>query len=555
MTQTTKIYGLSEVGGRTFPVAAWVWGHRLRGGQHWIEYMLEFLNVLAGFDYQLGQGLENNDKHEYRRLTRLGLRRFVFYDEREKSRHLLDDEAREKLIEELQKQIQNKSANSAIETLGLIRTVLRSFSAIEEERSWFAKSLFPAHENLLFWEGLRPKASKYITGQFDQDILFNARNFFARGGEVYYLILSAGTERNLNRASITNPLENLLKNQNSGIGRLAEIVDNAWRVPEDDQKEEKGSLGWIPDPDCQLYQYIAEDVANLLKNDLDILECFDLFAHLICFHLVEYIYHRAHINSNALIHQSADCIEKCRPIILIDALEESDSIIRDTSATLFRQQEYNQEQKVKDHIVQQLNDWVTNITLTQSFTSSLISKAEEYFSMVKITSSDKVNYPKLERLINDLDANKITQADFIQGYSSLLISKIIEDFRKNFLSVHRKLAKTIGFVSPRSGPGARFILDDTLLKALVLSNVEPGTELVFDDFLGRIYHRYGIVVGSSQAKSSNHPALLRINSEFLDRNRLTFLEKMTKAGLVNQYSDATAMVINNLTTRQPQPMG
>ncbi|HEX2910814.1 MAG TPA: hypothetical protein VH186_08405 [Chloroflexia bacterium] len=552
MAQTTKVYGLSELRRETFPLAAWIWGHRLRGGQHWIEYMLEFLNVLVGFDYQLGQGLDKNGKYEYRRFTRLGLRRFVFYDEREKSRHPLDDEARAKMIEELQKEIQNKSTSSVKETLNLIRNVLRSFSAIEEERSWFAKSLFPAHENLLFWEGLRPRASKYVPGQFDEDISFNARNFFARGGEVYYLILSAGTEKELSRRlSITSRLENLLKNQNSGIGRLAEIVNNAWSVSADNSNEEKGSLGWIPDPDCQLYQYIAEDVAILLSNNLDVLECFDLLAHLICFHLVEYIYHRAHFNSTSPIHQNEECIEKCRPTILIDALEESASIIRDTSATLFRQQEYNQEQKIREYVPQQLNDWAANILPTQNLASYLKNEAEDHFSTVKITTTDKVNYPKLEKLTNDFDVGMITQSDFIREYAALLISKMFEDFRKNFLSVHRKLAKTIGLVAPRSGPGARFILDDTLLKALVLSNIEPGNEMVFDEFLERIYHRYGIIIGSNEAKISGHPALQRINSEFLDRNRFTFLEKMHKAGLVNQYSDATAMVINNLTASQP----
>ena len=89
--------------------------------------------------------------------------------------------------------------------LTLARTLLRSLSAVEESRSWFAKSLFPAHENLLFWEGLRKGATKFV-GQrsadglpshlLDEGITFDARNFFARGGEIYYLILSAGTRNN-----------------------------------------------------------------------------------------------------------------------------------------------------------------------------------------------------------------------------------------------------------------------------------------------------------------------------------------------------------------------
>jgi len=77
------------------PIAAHIWGHRLRAGQHWIEYMLEFLSVLSGFEYRLGQGLPNHDgqagyKTEYRIPKRLGLRRFIFYDEREKTRDTRD---------------------------------------------------------------------------------------------------------------------------------------------------------------------------------------------------------------------------------------------------------------------------------------------------------------------------------------------------------------------------------------------------------------------------------------------------------------------------------
>jgi len=47
-----------------YPLAAWIWGHRLRLGQHWMEYLLEFLNVLAGFDYELGQGVDSAPKQK-----------------------------------------------------------------------------------------------------------------------------------------------------------------------------------------------------------------------------------------------------------------------------------------------------------------------------------------------------------------------------------------------------------------------------------------------------------------------------------------------------------
>jgi len=184
-----------------YPLAAWIWGHRLRIGQHWMEYLLEFLNVLAGFGYELGQGVDGAPRQEYIRFTRLGLRRFVFYDEREKTRHPFDDKARDDLLVALQQQVVTANGDGQA-GLDLARSLLRAFSAIEEQRSWFAKSLFPAHHNFLFWEALRKGATKYKEHReaedtprqmLDADIAFDARNFFARGGELYYLILSAGT--------------------------------------------------------------------------------------------------------------------------------------------------------------------------------------------------------------------------------------------------------------------------------------------------------------------------------------------------------------------------
>src|SRR5262249_60046247 len=79
-------------------IAAHIWGHRLRAGQHWMEYMLEFLSVLSGFEYRLGQGLAGRESEpgysvEYHVPKRLGLRRFVFYDSREKTPDARDQRA------------------------------------------------------------------------------------------------------------------------------------------------------------------------------------------------------------------------------------------------------------------------------------------------------------------------------------------------------------------------------------------------------------------------------------------------------------------------------
>ncbi|MDQ7029057.1 MAG: hypothetical protein Q9O62_04430 [Ardenticatenia bacterium] len=185
-------YGHVDENREGYPLAAWIWGHRLRLGQHWMEYLLEFLNVLAGFDYELGQGVDGAARQEYTRFTRLGLRRFVFYDEWEKTRHPFDDRARQLLLRALEEQVIVQAEGDDEDPLTLARALLRAFSAVEETRSWYAKSLFPAHHNLLFWEALRKGATKYRGRRvpegtppqmLDAEIAFDARNFFARGGD------------------------------------------------------------------------------------------------------------------------------------------------------------------------------------------------------------------------------------------------------------------------------------------------------------------------------------------------------------------------------------
>ena len=146
------------------PLAAHVWGHRLRTGQHWIEYMLEFLSVLSGFEYHFGQGLLDRPDDEdyqakYRIPHRLGLRRFVFYDEREKSRHSHDTDATNELRRRLATLIHGADGRSDDAFVEQVRSLLRSFSAIEDDRSWFAKTLFPVHEAFLLWEGQRKRSS------------------------------------------------------------------------------------------------------------------------------------------------------------------------------------------------------------------------------------------------------------------------------------------------------------------------------------------------------------------------------------------------------------
>ena len=563
-----KRYGYIEQDLSGYPLAAWIWGHRLRVGQHWMEYLLEFLNVLAGFDYELGQGITEGAevpslKLEYTRFTRLGLRRFVFYDEREKTRHPFDDLARQLLQQALQTQVTVASANSTIDPLALVRGILRSFSAVEEQRSWYAKSLFPAHHSMLFWEGLRKGATKYKGRRvlentpprlLDQEVAFDPRNFFARGGEIYYLVLSAGTQQRLDqRGFIANRLRTLLVERNQAIGQLAEIIDTTWQqlaasatAQRTQRREHTGRLGWIPEPDCPLYAVFAEDVATFLGMSLDPLETLDLLGHLIGFHLTLYIYY--HAAPAAPMQDAADSTEPPfqRLTLLVDAMDGADNgVIRDVSAALFREQEARIIQRARAYVDQQVQGWVAS--LTTGGPSALWLEAKEHFHLSSLRGTTRRPFEqRFDGLLLRHTRGQIDQDSFLEQFTSLLMDILMGDFRKNFLGVHSKLAKRVGFVAPRKGASGRFVLGDTLLKTLTLANLPVGTEMPFDLFLNRLHERYGIVVGPDQARQSGLFRRQSINAEYYDRNKAALLEKMQRAGLAVEYSDATAIVIGTL---------
>jgi hypothetical protein len=542
----------------THPLAVRIWGHRLRTGQHWMEYMLEFLSVLSGFKYRFGQGLlEHADQDDYlttyRVPTRLGLRRFVFYDEREKTRDSRDTRAVAELRHGLRTYMPIASGREDV--IEQVRSLLRSFSAIEEERSWYAKSLFPVHEQFLLWEGLRKgstlkeylqPADQLNLHDLDRGIEFSTRNFFARGGELYYLIVSAGTEHDLaKRGRIAAKLEALLTQHNQSLGKIAEVIDATWnQLSSNGESTIDGTVGWILDPDCALYRQIADDLDTFLNNDLDSLECLELLAHLIGFHVIMYIYHRAHPASDPEGHASGSCLDACRPMLLVDLLGEQDSgIVREQSAALLREQDDLQLRQARDLIEQKVREWAREESNTAELGEYLKIETERFFQIGQKKAKDKYN-SLIDRVTARYDLAGANREMVIRSYSNAIFEALSSEFRKNFLGVHRKIGRAIGLIAPRKGVAIRFVLGDTLLKTLVLAMLPRGEGGVvpFGDFLERLYQHYGIIVGPGEAHSSGLGARLRINEEYYTRNRDALLGRMQRAGLLTQYSDATALV-------------
>lgn len=106
------------------------------------------------------------------------------------------------------------------------------------------------------------------------------------------------------------------------------------------------------------------------------------------------------------------------------------------------------------------------------------------------------------------------------------------------------LGKGLGIIIPRRGRGARFLLNEELLRLLVLTVLPPGTRCTYPAFLKRVYLHYGIALDGEQAAEA-----LRFSGQVAGHgpsgpDKDWPLAMLRAAGFLIELSDAFAIVEN-----------
>lgn len=538
----------------TLPSREWIYGHRLRAGQTAIEYLLEFLNVVKGFDFSIAQDViadPGAEQPRYRVDYRLNLRRFLFLEAESgaKNRHPADLE----LLRRIHAAFDENPRLDA-EVVENARDLLNSFTIVsgEKGRSWFAKFLFPAHADLLFFEARRDakRVKKSISEAYESvpsaDLgtgVAIERNFFSRGGELYFLMLAHAACQDPERARrVGAQLESLLTGHNIRLGELARNINAV--LPGSDKMEDHVGLGWIPIDLDGLFAQVLEELDNLLAAEVDPIEHIYLLARLIPLHLLQHIYRRSHPKYPyaALTPEERVGGDDVRPLIFVDCGRGGEGReIRRLSALTYKRNDHFQEEKLKAFLLR----LTRHVVLPGDDPEQAYIALAEHLSFAQI--KDKERKERLRRAVKE--AWKVNGEARVSGIHKALIASELHEFRRQHLPVHRKLCYGIGFVQPLKGPNQRYVFNDTILKALVIALIKPGTELEFEDFVNRLYTRYGIIIGAEQARTAGLFEEARINSEHYGQNLMAFRRRMKEAGLLTELSDATAFVSNPYRAR------
>jgi hypothetical protein len=504
-------------------LSAQIWGHRFKDGQKGPEYVLEFLNVLKGTNYDFAAS-------NYSRVRSTGFRQFIFEGDKEGAKMGVVSLATDKK-ESLYELVENKDEINVIrEFFRNLEIPITDGTGKPANRSWFVKTLYPLHESLLFFELRTHNKSN------DEKSYSYERNFFARGGELYFLMLFYGTEGNLElRKKIEKRMKALL-NKNRAIenivSKISLCLDGTEKdespsplKPESSNKKEYPSLPTTNDP---IFIEFAEEFYNLVSLNVDIYEMFELMTSLITFQIGRYMLKRA------------QAYEGYKVTLFFDCLDAQVGPIQKLSASSFTNNELLIKDKFEQYFIQTFNEKIPSREFVDENLDIWHSDPESLIKLLGLTRLHKVRKNKVVKTLNKCDSyEEITTRLFN------VVKDIISDqLKKHQLSIVRGLSRDGGYGGFRRGSKYRYFMSDTFIQALVYANLKPGKQTEFHSFLEDIYQKYGFIIGELQAKEDGIYEKSKLNVSYFQRNEYALREKLRHNGLLIEYSDATAMIRN-----------
>ncbi len=506
-----------------------LFGNRLFSDQTVSEFLVEFLLVIFSpkrigdcepfetvFPTLKQIGYWDNEKLEYAPKARLNLKLFSFIGaSRLDSRHQAHRNHYKTLLERLRQRIRTNSRDKD-DVIRTIENLFLGFQGAGSGRTWCAQSFLPVSPSLLAGETIwkEKKAERDEVSEWSD--LFEVRSsyfdmnqhlFLARGGEVLYLQLCNALrqpaeqivqwchENNLGlsndekdpawvHAELNTALGSLMSHCPATLNGLAEFIDTELD-PDTPQKTDgpEGDRRFVSAGWCNgdSWQEGYLFAVELLRLMKTNLDVVDRIYLLECVCAMQALRTLSVQSARVSMGEGNANWPGCR--LVVSAPEEKRPVIRRLSQ------------------------------------QSLKAVEKMIFQALRNPGIQLPEDPK-ER------DNILKQADKSYG-------------GKLFVG----LAKRIGLVVPKRGAGARFILNEQLLRLLVLTTVPPGGRLTFDTFKELLENRYGLVFDANGLGRAS--LWLSGRETYLPPDTDGWLQEMLEAaGFLIHLSDSCALVHN-----------
>ncbi|OXS16055.1 hypothetical protein CGX12_05770 [Zobellella denitrificans] len=487
-----------------------IWGHRLYDEQLPHLTVLEFLGVLgSNLDRPLRPHQEQGGSVMFKPQRQIRLRGLLFNNPYVESiaESAASDEEKWKLWLE---RFRLGATGNGDDDMTYLRRSFTSFDdfakAIEllrsssfESRSnkrWSSKFAFPFGPDALY-EDLQINASGGMS---------NDRRFFARTGELLYLMLT----RAKRGAELGDTLVKRLFDHEAPMNRLARALQGA---PQ--HAEEPRQSGYLPETANARFDQICEDWLSILAKDMPI---YDALEHLIAItglNMLLYFLERA-----KRVAGDDDPVE-----IVCEIVSKERSKVRALSGDSYQFNQGLPAKAVRAH--------VESIRLAPGW-----------------VAAESAEFPEAERVKLMRDHFQWPPADGgddedCTGKSpDELVTKLTDDalarHRQHVGKIHASWSRAIGLSSRRLSRRTRYAPNDRLLKSIVVSIVDDRMQ--FDEFLGEAMRRYGLVIGDAEGTRLIDAKL--VDQEELSDNRDNLEARLVGLGLVRRLSDSCSFVEN-----------
>jgi hypothetical protein len=506
-----------------------LYGNRLFSDQTVSELLVEFLLVVFspkrfGDAEIFEQPLPSRDllalppeKLEYAPRARLNLKLFSFLGaSRLDSRHYTHRAHHEELLDKLEKRISMAGAGDKDDVVRTIENLFLGFQGAGSGRTWCAQSFLPVSPVFLAREAIW-KESKANSAPPENDWLWFVENryfdmsqhlFLARGGEVLFLQLCNALRQPANRiaewcaaedlglssqeqdpawlhAELFQALGQLMDYCPRTLTDLADFVDSGLEGDTSNQTdgadEERRFVGagWCNADSWREGYLFGVELLRLMKTNLDVVDRIYLLESACAMQVLRTLA----MQSVRVVGGNETHFDGLGYRLVVSSPEDDRPAIR----------------RLSQHSV----------------------KAVEKIIFKSLRG------PEVDLPADVTELNKILrQADRAYG-------------GKLFVG----LSKRIGFMVPKRGSGARFVINEHLLRFLVLTTVPLGGRLTFDTFKDLLEKRHGLVFDAGGLDRASH--WLNGTGIYLSADTDKWLQEMLEAAdFLIHLSDSCALVHN-----------
>lgn len=506
MEVLTKPQTLEDRGGPEIWVDEAIWGHRLHDEQSpWLTF-LEFLGVLHA-EHRRGRALVegNLNSLSYQPQTQLRLRNLVFNNPHIATvlAETTTDEAAWRLWLErmeagaggLSEPADFSYLRGRFDTFQDFANVVRFLqsSAIQGggNKRWSSRFVFPFGPSGLY-EDLNVSAKGVSTD----------RRFFARTGELLYLMLCRSAQAERLRQRLTDTFL---------AARLPydDLVRALQGEPQYAKADRAGA--YLPATSHPAFDRLAEDWLAILDQPIPI---YDAIPHLVAVSAL-----------NLILYQQARAAEVLGvgPISLVsEIVAPRKSVVRDLSAESY------QANNARPQLA--LEAYIRQVEATPAWAAALGSPDP------RLEAADV-----LHKAFDWPDPDELEDlSEPTSGLVGALVRKAVTRHVQHVGKVHATWARLIGLASRRSSRRVRYAPTDRLLKTLVVCCVPKRIE--FKAFLVLLHERYGIVIGDLQARDLIAAGVA--DQEDFSDNARRLEERLASLGLLRRLSDSFAYVEN-----------